>query len=185
HKVAVEDRGLVRISGGKYTTYRLMARDAIDAVLGDDAKDRPSRTAELPIIGAAPRAELDALAARLAREPGMDAEAAQSLADRHGTEAVEVLAMGRERDLVRPLVAGHPFLEAEVAWAAERELAMALDDIMTRRMRLSMTLPDRGACVAERVAELAGGVLGWGAERQASEVAGYLEGAHREFDVPA
>ena len=185
HKVAVEDRGLVRISGGKYTTYRLMARDAIDAVLGDDARDRPSGTAELPIIGAAPRAELDALAARLAREPGMDAEGAQSLVDRHGTEAVEVLALGREHDLVRPLVAGHPFLEAEVAWAAERELAMALDDIMTRRMRLSMTLPDRGACVAERVAELAGGVLGWGAERQASEVAGYLEGAHREFDVPA
>ena len=185
HKVAVEDRGLVRISGGKYTTYRLMARDAIDAVLGDDAKDRPSGTAELPIIGAAPRAELDALAARLAHEPGMDAEAAQSLVDRHGTEAVEVLAMGRGRDLVRPLVAGHPFLEAEVAWAAERELAMALDDIMTRRMRLSMTLPDRGAGIAPRVAELVGGVLGWGAERRASEVTGYLEGAHREFDVPA
>ena len=185
HKVAVEDRGLVRISGGKYTTYRLMARDAIDAVLGDDAKDRPSATAELPIVGAAPRAELDALAARLAREPGMDADAAQALVDRHGIEAVEVLAMGRERDLVRPLVAGHPFLEAEVVWAAERELAMALDDVLTRRMRLSMALPDRGACVAPRVAEIVGRVLGWTPGRQAAEVAGYLEGAHREFDVPA
>jgi glycerol-3-phosphate dehydrogenase len=185
HKVAVEDRGLVRISGGKYTTYRLMARDAIDAVLGDDAKDRPSGTAELPIIGAVSRAELDALAARLAREPGLDADAARSLVDRHGTEAADVLAMGRERDLVRPLVDGQPFLEAEVAWAVERELAMALDDILARRMRLAMTLADRGACIAPRVAELAGGILGWSTERQASEVAGYMESAHREFDVPA
>jgi glycerol-3-phosphate dehydrogenase len=186
HKVAVEDRGLVRISGGKYTTYRLMARDAIDAVLGDDAKDRPSGTAELPIVGGAvTRAELDALAARLAKEPGLDADSALSLVDRHGTEAVDVLALGRERDLVRPLVEGHPFLEAEVAWAAERELAMSLDDILARRMRLAMTIRDRGEAIAPRVASIAGDVLGWDADRQAAEVAAYVAGAHREFDVPA
>lgn len=185
HKVALEDPGLVRISGGKYTTYRLMARDAIDAVLGAEAKDRPTGTAELPIIGAAPRPELDVLAARLGREPDLDADTAQSLVDRHGVEAVDVLALGRQRDLVRPLVAGHPFLEAEVAWAAERELAMSLDDVLSRRMRLSMTLPDRGESIAARVAEVTGHVLGWDADRQASEVATYLEGAHREFDVPA
>ena len=185
HKVAVEDRGLVRISGGKYTTYRLMARDAIDAVLGDDARDRPSATAELPIVGAASRPELDALVMRLAREPDMDTEAAQSLVDRHGTEASDVLALGRERDLVRPLVSGHPFLEAEVAWAAVRELAMALDDVLARRMRLAMTLRDRGESIAPRAARIVGDVLGWDAERQAAEVATYLAGAHREFDVPA
>ncbi len=185
HKVALEDRGLVRISGGKYTTYRLMARDAVDAVLGADAKDRPSGTAELPIVGAAPRSELDALAVRLAREPGIDAEVAQSLVDRHGTEAEAVIALGREHDLVRPLVAGEPLLEAEVAWAAEHELALSLDDILARRMRLAMTLRDRGASIAPRAAAIAGHVLGWDAGRQAAEVAGYLEGAHREFDVPA
>ena len=185
HKVAVEDKGLVRISGGKYTTYRLMARDAIDAVLGDDAKDRPTGTAELPLVGAAPRAELDALIARLAREPGMDTDVAVSLVDRHGIEAVDVLAMGRERDLVRQLVAGHPFLEAEVAWAVERELAMSLDDILARRMRLAMTLRDRGESIAPRVAAIAGEVLGWDAEHQAAEVVAYVAGAHREYDVPA
>ena len=185
HKVAVEERGLVRVSGGKYTTYRLMARDAIDAVLGGgDAKDRPSGTAELPIIGAAPRPELDALALRLAREPGVDMDTAQSLVDRHGTEAEHVLALGRPRDLVRPLVGGQPILEAEVAWAAEREMAMSLDDVLARRMRLAMTLRDRGASIAPRVAAILGDVLGWDGARQAAEVARYLEGAHREFDVP-
>jgi glycerol-3-phosphate dehydrogenase len=185
HKVAVEERGLVRISGGKYTTYRLMARDAMDAVLGADAKERPSGSDELPIIGAAPRAELDALAGRLAREPGMDVDMAQSLVDRHGTEAEDVIARGRPRDPVRPLVAGQPMLEAEVAWAAERELAMSLDDVLARRMRLAMTLRDRGASIAPRVAAIVGDVLGWDAARQAAEVARYLEGAHREYDVPA
>ena len=185
HKVAVEERGLVRISGGKYTTYRLMARDAIDAVLGADAKDRPSGTAELPIIGAAPRPELDALIARLAGEPGLDVESARSLVERHGTEAEDVVALGRGRDLVRPLVAGQPMIEAEVAWAAERELAMSLDDVLARRMRLAMTLRDRGTSIAPRVAAIAGDTLGWDATRQAVEVAQYLESAHREFDVPA
>ena len=185
HKVAVEERGLVRISGGKYTTYRLMARDAIDAVLGADAKDRPSGTAELPIIGAAPRPELDALIARLAGEPGLDVESARSLVERHGTEAEDVVALGRGRDLVRPLVAGQPMIEAEVAWAAESELAMSLDDVLARRMRLAMTLRDRGASIAPRVAAIAGDTLGWDATRQAVEVAQYLESAHREFDVPA
>ncbi|MFN8631399.1 MAG: glycerol-3-phosphate dehydrogenase/oxidase [Chloroflexota bacterium] len=186
HKVAVEDRGLVRISGGKYTTYRLMARDAIDAVLGDDAKERPSATAEMPLVGGAvPRAELDALAQKLAGEAGLDADRALSLVDRHGTEATAVLALGRERDLVRPLVAGHPYIEAEVAWAAEHEIAMSLDDILARRLRLAMTLRDRGEAIAPRVASIAGEVLGWDADRQAREVAAYVAGAHREFDVPA
>ncbi len=184
HRVAVEGKGLVRVSGGKYTTYRLMARDAIDAVLGVDAGHRPTGTATIRITGAADRADLDALVAGLVLEPGVGAEAAQSLVDRHGTAATAVLAMGRERDLVRPLVDGHPFLEAEVAWAAEHELAMSLDDVLTRRMRLAMTLRDRGASIAPRVAGIAGAVLGWDEDRRGAEAARYLDGARREFDVP-
>jgi len=104
--------------------------------------------------------------------------------DRHGTEAADVLALGREHDLVRPLVDGHPYLEAEVAWAAEREMALSLDDLLARRIRLAPALGDRGESIAPRVAAIAGHVLGWAAARQAAEVAAYLEGAHREFDVP-
>jgi glycerol-3-phosphate dehydrogenase len=185
HRVAVEAPGLVRVSGGKFTTYRVMARDAIDAVLGRAAsRIRPSVTADLPIIGAAPRPRLDALAASLAEDWGIGGGAAASLMDRHGTEAPEVLALGRVHDLVRPLAAGRPFLEAEVAWAAEREMALSPDDILARRIRLGPALRDRGQAVAPRVAEIMSMVLGWDAGRQGAEVAAYLAGAHREFDVP-
>ena len=184
HKVAKEAPGLVRVSGGKYTTYRVMARDAVDAVLGAGARTRPSRTQELPITGAAPRRELDAMAARLARDEGLDAEVTRSLVDRHGTEAPELIRQGRVAGLLRPLVDGFPHLEAEVAWAAEEELALSLDDLLARRLRLAQELRDRGEAIAPRVAAIAGGILGWDEARQASEVATYLVGAHREYDVP-
>jgi glycerol-3-phosphate dehydrogenase len=184
HKVSVEARGLVRVSGGKYTTYRVMAGDAVDAVLGDAAARRPGWTAELPITGAAARSELDALAARLGGTHGLDDATARALVDRHGTEAEAVLELGRRRGLRGPLIEGLPFLEAEVAWAVERELAMSLDDVLARRMRLAHERRDRGEAVAPRVAELMAACLGWDAAQQAREVATYLETAHREFDVP-
>ncbi len=96
-----------------------------------------------------------------------------------------MLALGRARDLVRPLVDGHPYLEAEIAWGVEQEQAMDLDDLLARRLRLAPALRDRGEAIAPRVAEIAGGVLGWDQARQAAEVARYVEGARREYDVPA
>jgi glycerol-3-phosphate dehydrogenase len=161
-----------------------MARDAVNAILGSEAKTHPSGTADLPLAGAAAGSGLDALVARLATDAGIGVEAARSLVDRHGTEAEEVLALGRSHDLVRPLVGGHPFLEAEIAWAAEHEMALSLDDLLARRTRLAPVLPDRGESIAPRVAAIAGHVLGWDAARRAAEVAAYLEGAHREYDVP-
>jgi glycerol-3-phosphate dehydrogenase len=184
HRVSVEGEGLVRVSGGKYTTYRVMARDAVDAVLGStEARRRPSGTAELPIVGAAVRSDLDSLAARLAVTGTISTEAATALVDRHGTEAEGLLA-----DAVTStacLVDGFPYLEAEVAWAAERELALSLEDVLVRRIRLAPELRDRGASIAPRAAAILGPILGWDAERQAAEVTAYLEAAHRQFDVPA
>jgi len=185
HRVTADASGLVRISGGKYTTYRVMARDVVDASLGRaEARRRPSGTAELPLIGAAARGDLDRLAVDLALHEGLDGLIARRLVDRHGTEAREVLALGRELDLVRPLGPGIEQLEAEVVWAARRELATTIDDVLARRMRLVQELPDRGAAIAPRVAEILGRELGWDATRQASEIHAYLEGARREYGVP-
>ena len=92
--------------------------------------------------------------------------------------------LGHEQDLLRPLADDASELEAEVAWAVEQELALGLDDVLSRRMRLSMSRRDRGASIAPRVAEIVGARLGWDAERQSSEVAHYLETARREYDVP-
>jgi glycerol-3-phosphate dehydrogenase len=184
HKVTVEGSGLVRIGGGKYTTYRVMAGDAVDAALGpDEAKRRPSATADLPVVGAASRSVLDGLAHRLALDTGLEEAQATRLVARHGTEALGVVELGRALDLLRPLVSDRPFLEAEVPWAARHEMALSLDDVLSRRFRLSMELRDRGEAVAPRVAELLGAELGWDADRQASEVERYLAGARAEYGV--
>jgi glycerol-3-phosphate dehydrogenase len=185
HKVSTDPSGVVRIGGGKYTTYRVMARDTIDAALGPEGtKARPSRTAELPIVGAAPLGDLAVLAARIERETGLLSVFARRLVDRHGTEADAVVGLGRERDLLRPLGLETEHLEAEVAWAASRELASSLDDVLSRRMRLAQELPDRGASIAQRTAEILGAELGWDAARQAVEVSAYLETARVEYGVP-
>ena len=197
HRVAADASGLVRISGGKYTTYRVMARDVVDASLGrQEARRRRSGTGELPLIGAAPRSELEQIGASLER-PLRDAAAARGetrvtwparigrrLADRYGREAVEVVTMARDLDLAVPLGHGVDHIQAEVAWAARRELALSIDDVLARRMRLAQELPDRGASIAPGVASVLGAELGWDEERQAAEVEGYLETARREYGLP-
>jgi glycerol-3-phosphate dehydrogenase len=197
HRVAADASGLVRISGGKYTTYRVMAKDVIDASLGrTEARRRKSGTAELPVVGAAPRDELAMVAASLIK-PLQDAAAvlrdthatwpgrvARRLADRYGREAVDVMSLGRELQLLAPLGEGIDHLDVEVAWAAREELALSIDDVLARRMRLAQELPDRGASIAPRVAAILGDELGWNERRQKAEVSAYLDLARREYGLP-
>ncbi|HUQ43010.1 MAG TPA: glycerol-3-phosphate dehydrogenase/oxidase [Candidatus Limnocylindria bacterium] len=197
HRVAADASGLVRISGGKYTTYRVMARDVVDASLGrTEAKKRRSRTGDLPLVGAAPLDELDQIAASLERSLRDAAAAhgqaratwpprvARRLADRYGREASDLMTLARDLDLAVPIGDGVDHLQAEVAWAARNELALSIDDVLARRMRLAQELPDRGASIAPRVAAILGAELGWDAPRQADEVASYLETARREYGLP-
>ncbi len=188
HRVVVEPNGLVRIGGGKYTTYRVMARDAIDAAVRTAARGTPappSRTADLRLIGAADRADFERLGDDIARRHGLDRAAARHLVDRYGTEADDVAASSAAAGRGRPLGPGIDHLEGEVAWAVERELALSLDDVLARRMRLAQQLPDRGASIAPTVAAIMASRLGWDVPRQADEVARYLASAQREFGVPA
>jgi glycerol-3-phosphate dehydrogenase len=184
HTIHRESSGLIRVSGGKYTTYRLMARDAIDVALEGDEAPPTSKTAELPLLGAAPRDQLDALAAELAAGAEIDIARASALVARHGTQARAVVELGARMDLLRPLAEDCQQLEAEVVWAVREELALDLDDVLSRRMRLSMGRRDRAAAFAPRVARLVGAELGWDPERQAIEVERYLATARREYDVP-
>lgn len=187
HRVTVESSGVVRIGGGKYTTYRVMAQDVIDAVLGrEEAKRRPSDTAERRLVGAADTDALARIAGELSTIPAIreiGPETATRLVARHGTEAPAVVALGAELDLLRPLVPGRFFLEAEVAWAARHELALSLDDVLARRTRLAQELPDRGAAIAPRVAAILAADLDWGEARQRLEVDAFLASAQREFSV--
>ena len=185
HRIRTDPNGLVRIGGGKFTTYRLMAAQTVDAALGKQlAAERPSQTAELALVGAAPVAELDALAGSLAAEAGLDPARAARLVARHGTEASAVVALGRELDLLRPLGPDVAHLEVEAVWAVRTEVALSLDDVLSRRTRLSQELADRGAAIAPRVAELVGPELGWSKAEGALAVDAYLAEARREYDVP-
>src|SRR6187200_2035120 len=111
-------------------------------------------------------------------------ETAARLVARHGTEATALVALGAELDLLRALIPGRVFLEAEVAWAARHELAVSLDDVLSRRTRVAQELPDRGAAIAPRVAQILGAELGWGDARQRLEADSYLATARREYSVP-
>jgi glycerol-3-phosphate dehydrogenase len=187
HRVVVETNGLVRVSGGKYTTYRLMAEQTIDAalgVLGETRRARPTGTVSRRLVGAADRPELDRLGREIAAAAGLDTAVTARLVARHGTEAPEVVALGRELGLLGRLVDGEDHLEVEVAWAARHELALSIDDVLARRMRLVHELPDRGAAIAPRVAAILGAELGWDEARRRHEVDAFLAGATREFAVP-
>ena len=97
--------------------------------------------------------------------------------------APDVLALGHDLGLLGLLVDGEDHLEVEVVWAARHELALSIDDVLSRRMRLVQELPDRGAAIAPRVAALLGGELGWDGARQASEIDAFLASARREFAI--
>jgi glycerol-3-phosphate dehydrogenase len=187
HRVVSEPNGLVRVSGGKFTTYRVMAEQTVDAalgVLGERPRDRPSRTATHRLVGAADRPELDRIAADLVDGPtSLEPAVAARLVARHGAAAREVVALGSSAGLLASLP-GSDQLEAEVAWAARNELALSLDDVLSRRMRLAQVLPDRGASIAPRVAEIMAAELGWDDDRRREEVTTYVAEAQREFAVP-
>ena len=188
HRVSKEANGVVRIGGGKYTTYRVMAARRHRRGPRRRLPRRPGRAGP-PTFGSSARPTATGWTAwrrssaptRTSRRsrPGRPNAWSPATAPRRRTCSTS----GARSTCVRPLVDGRPFLEAEVPWAARRELALSIDDVLARRTRLSQELPDRGAAVAPRVAELLGGVLGWDEARRAREVEGYLESARRQFSV--
>ncbi len=183
HRIRIEPNGLVRISGGKYTTYRLMAAQTVDAAIGARAGACPSVTASLPIAGAATPDGLDA-AARHVAAAGVDAERARGLVARYGEDAPRVAAVGAGLGLLAPL-GDTQHIQAEVVWTAREESALSLDDFLSRRTRLALERTDRAASIAPRVAELLGAELGWTPPERDAAVAAFLASAHREYDVPS
>jgi glycerol-3-phosphate dehydrogenase len=174
HAVVSPVPGLVLVAGGKYTTYRVMAEDAVDAAAAALPGVPPSRTAHLPLVGAHRWAETSGDADRLAAEHGLDADVVQRLLRRHGDRVVDVLELvRRDPSLGAPLPGAEGYLTAEAVHAVTAEGALHLDDVLTRRTRISIETPHRGVDTAPAVAELMAGVLGWDAERTGREVAHY------------
>ena len=175
HAVARSVPGLVTVAGGKYTTYRVMARDAVDACAEDLAVPvPPSVTEHVPLLGADGFAALVNRHAVIADRLGVPGWRLRGLLDRYGSLVEEVLAPGRdEPGLLQPVTGAEEYLRAELRYAATHEGALHLDDVLTRRTRISIETTHRGTEVAREAAELVAPVLGWDAETVDREVNTY------------
>jgi glycerol-3-phosphate dehydrogenase len=186
HVVDTPVPGLASIAGGKFTTYRLMARDVVDAAVAGFGREVPaSVTDQVPLLGADGLVAVQPAAGRLAEDYGVPRAAVEHLLGRYGTLATEVLDLTRaDSALARPLVPGHPYLRAEVAYAVTHEDALHVEDVLVRRTRLFMESADSGVSVAAEVAAIMGRLLGWSRRRRAAETRRYLELVSAEHAVP-
>lgn len=177
HTVTRVAPGLTAIAGGKLTTYRVMAADAVDHALGEAlARAHPSATARLPLVGAAGYRALAARAGAIARERGWTLARVTHLLDRYGDELPALLdSIDDDPSLGRPLGEAPAFLRAEVAWAVTHEGAAHLDDVLLRRVRLDIEHRDRGLGAAAEVLEVMAPLLGWSAAEVETERAAYAE----------
>nr|WP_203726103.1 glycerol-3-phosphate dehydrogenase/oxidase [Actinoplanes durhamensis] len=175
HTVASPVPGLVVVAGGKYTTYRVMARDAVDAcVHGLGRSVPPSCTHDVPLLGADGFAALWNRRRVLATESGLHVARVEHLLGRYGTLVTEVLDLIRaDPSLAGPLDGAEDYLRAEIVYGADHEGARHLEDMLTRRTRISIETFDRGVAAAPVAASLMAGVLGWTSEQTAREVERY------------
>ena len=177
HTVTRVAPGLTAIAGGKLTTYRVMARDAVDHALGEAlAHAHPCATGDLPLVGAAGYRALAARAGDIARERGWTLARVTHLLDRYGDELPALLAsIDADPSLARPLDGAPAFLRAEVAWAVTHEGAAHLDDVLLRRVRLDIERRDHGLAPATEVLEVMAPLLGWSDADVEAERAAYAE----------
>ncbi|MDO8391815.1 MAG: glycerol-3-phosphate dehydrogenase/oxidase [Actinomycetota bacterium] len=160
HKVNAHRDGLITITGGKLTTYRVMAEDTVDAVFHRLGRKAKCRTRNLALWGA------DGY-----REPAATAPEAH-LANRYGVHAAEVRALiATDSTLGEPLVPGLPYTRAEAVYAVRQEMALTLDDVLSRRTRALLLDREATLAAAPAVAELLATELGWSTAETAEQVA--------------
>ncbi|MGZ5313885.1 MAG: FAD-dependent oxidoreductase [Solirubrobacterales bacterium] len=173
--------GMLTITGGKLTTWRRMAKHVVDRMVEREGREAPCRTNEIPL-------GMEATEEDLATDLELPEGATEQLAFRYGHAARRVLEIAAESpELAEPVVAGHPDLLAEVVLSARSEQARSVADVLLRRTRLAvLDAPAlRDGAVAQTVAELLGGELGWSKERVGEEAAAWAEVAEREGLDPA
>ena len=178
HLVTEGPGGMVTVVGGKLTTYRRMAADTVDLVCRRLGRRLPCRTARLRLRGGG-------VSAIQATDPGKRGSVAskagagpERLWRRYGSEAAAVSTLAAARPgLDRPLVPGLPYLRAEAVWAVREEMALTLDDVLSRRTRATILDRRAAAAAAPEVAALLAPELGWSEAETQRQVASYLAAA--------
>lgn len=182
HVVTHPVPGLVVVAGGKWTTYRVMAKDAVDAAVDAlDGRSPESVTEDVALVGGEGYKAQWNRRDLIAKRTGMHRVRIEHLLNRYGTLAEDVLGLIADRpELAAPLPGADDYLQAEVVYAAAAEGALHLDDVLARRTRVSIEAWDRGLSAAPVAAALMAEVLGWDAEQQRREVDVYVERVRAE-----
>ncbi|MBD2765460.1 glycerol-3-phosphate dehydrogenase/oxidase [Kocuria sp. cx-455] len=177
HTVAEVVPGLISIAGGKLTTYRIMAQDAVDFALGRDrAKQVPSVTERTLLHGADGYLPLTRQVEQISNRYGWTPDIVEHLLNRYGSAISEIGALVDERaDLAEPLTGAPDYVRAEIVQAARNEGVLHLADVFQTRTRMSYDQPDHGLAAVEEVANLLAEELGWDTERTAAEVRAYRD----------
>ncbi|WP_034487846.1 glycerol-3-phosphate dehydrogenase/oxidase [Actinomadura oligospora] len=184
HVVAHPVPGLVLVAGGKFTTYRVMAKDAIDAVVhGLDGRIAESCTDRVALVGGDGFVPMWNARHRLAARSGLHVARIEHLLRRHGTLTDDLLRLIAEKpDLGRPLGGADDYLRAEIVYSATHEGARHLNDVLARRTRISIETWDRGVGVAQEAADLLAPVLGWSKRQRDREIEYYRKRIEAERD---
>ena len=175
HIVAHPVPGLVAGAGGKYTTYRVMAEDAVDAAVHGLEEDvSESITERVGLLGADGYLARWNARHRIAEASGVHVTRIEHLLHRYGALLDDLLALiADDPSLGEPLPGSDDYLQVEIVYAATHEGATHLEDVLTRRTRTSIETWDRGLRAAEPAARLMAGPLGWTDEQVAREVSHY------------
>jgi glycerol-3-phosphate dehydrogenase len=182
HAIDADPHGIISISGGKLTTYRVMARDVVGAVMARLKRaDGPERTRSLPLPGG-DISSLDAAVADAARTTE-DPALATHLARSYGSRWLDVwreIGAGDGRTRLEPEL---PYTTGELRYSVTHEMASTLGDLLIRRTHLAFETHDHGMAVAYRVAKIVAPLLGWDAEGVRSAVADYADETERIFAI--
>lgn len=174
HTVTEAAPGLTVIAGGKLTSYRKMAEDAVDFVLGDRAEGNPSVTPQTPLEGADGYHALWSRRQAIAAQSGLSVDHVEDLLDRYGSDISLILdSIKEDPDLGRELAGAPEYLRAEMAFGVTHEGALHLEDLLARRTRLTYEHRDRGLGAAEETADIAGALLGWDETTKRAEIDAY------------
>ncbi|HEX4685654.1 MAG TPA: glycerol-3-phosphate dehydrogenase/oxidase [Nocardioides sp.] len=181
HTVVSPVPGMVLIAGGKLTTYRVMARDAIDQAVRYWPGVAPSHTERVPLLGADGFLTRTNQRVALSRRSGLEVGRIDHLLGRYGGLVDDLLELVSSRpDLAEPLPGAEDYLSAEVVYAVTHEGARHLDDVLARRTRISIETFDRGTVAVTAAADLMAAELGWDQARRDDEVDHYLRRVEAE-----
>ncbi|MCA5895096.1 glycerol-3-phosphate dehydrogenase/oxidase [Isoptericola sp. NEAU-Y5] len=175
HTVASPAPGLTVIAGGKLTTYRVMAKDAVDFAIGQRAAALPSITHDIPLLGAvglqAVRRQARAWAQRYRWSPQL----VDHLLHRYGSALRDIVDLcEKDPSLARPLEHAGAYLRAEIHFGVSHEGALHLEDLLLHRTRLVYETADRGRGAVDEIADIVAPLLGWDEATVQSEKEAYL-----------